>query len=62
MRNIFRLRYIYICTYVHLYAYMYEGTRTAVERVGFAGLDGGQYRPWFYNHSKARGCFGYARS
>ena len=31
----------------------YEGTRTAVEEVGFARLDGGQYRPWFYNHSKA---------
>jgi len=26
----------------------YEGTRTAIERVGFAVLPGGSYRPWFY--------------
>lgn len=29
----------------------YEGTRTAIERVGFAEIDGGGYRPWFYNHT-----------
>jgi len=29
----------------------YEGTRTAVKRIGFAELDGGGYRPWFYNQS-----------
>jgi cathepsin A (carboxypeptidase C) len=29
----------------------YEGTRTAMERVGFPEVDGGGYRPWFYNHS-----------
>ncbi len=29
----------------------YEGTRTAILRVGFAELDGGSYRPWFYNQS-----------
>jgi serine carboxypeptidase-like clade 1 len=29
----------------------YEGTRTAVARVGFSELDGGGYRPWFYNHT-----------
>jgi len=31
----------------------YEGTRTAIERVGFAELDGHGYRPWFYNHTAA---------
>jgi serine carboxypeptidase-like clade 1 len=29
----------------------YEGTRTAMTRVGFKELDGGGYRPWFYNHT-----------
>jgi hypothetical protein len=29
----------------------YEGTRTAVKRVGFNELDGGGYRPWFYNQT-----------
>ena len=27
----------------------YEGTRTAVKRIGFPELDGGSQRPWFYN-------------
>ena len=31
----------------------YEGTRTAIKRVGYAELDGGSYRPWFYNHTAA---------
>ena len=31
----------------------YEGTRTAMKRVGFRELDGGGYRPWFYNHTGA---------
>jgi cathepsin A (carboxypeptidase C) len=31
----------------------YEGTRTAMTRVGFTELDGGGYRPWFYNHTAA---------
>lgn len=31
----------------------YEGTRVAVEKVGFAVLPGGRYRPWFYNKSAA---------
>eukprot|EP01063_Lacrimia_lanifica_P013775 TRINITY_DN2037_c1_g3_i1.p1 TRINITY_DN2037_c1_g3~~TRINITY_DN2037_c1_g3_i1.p1 ORF type:complete len:566 (+),score=224.34 TRINITY_DN2037_c1_g3_i1:57-1754(+) len=31
----------------------YEGTRTAISRVGFAELDGGAYRPWFFNHTAA---------
>lgn len=31
----------------------YEGTRTAIARVGFAVLPGGAYRPWFYNKSAA---------
>jgi cathepsin A (carboxypeptidase C) len=31
----------------------YEGTRTAVKRIGFSELDGGAYRPWFYNHTAA---------
>jgi serine carboxypeptidase-like clade I len=31
----------------------YEGTRTAVKRVGFAEVDGGSYRPWFYNQTAA---------
>lgn len=31
----------------------YEGTRTAVKRIGFNELDGGSYRPWFYNHTAA---------
>jgi len=29
----------------------YEGTRTAIARVGFPEVDGGGYRPWFYNHT-----------
>ncbi|CAB9504183.1 Carboxypeptidase Y homolog A [Seminavis robusta] len=29
----------------------YEGTRTAIKRVGFPELDGGAYRPWFFNHT-----------
>ena len=29
----------------------YEGTRTAIERVGFSEVEGGSYRPWFYNHT-----------
>lgn len=31
----------------------YEGTRVAMEKVGFDVVDGGEYRPWFYNASKA---------
>merc|ERR1711957_901358 len=31
----------------------YEGTRVAIEKVGFDVLPGGQYRPWFYNKSAA---------
>jgi len=31
----------------------YEGTRTALEQVGFAALEGHQYRPWFYDHQEA---------
>jgi cathepsin A (carboxypeptidase C) len=27
----------------------YEGTRTAIEKVGFGVLPGGGYRPWFYD-------------
>ena len=30
----------------------YEGTRTAVKRIGFTELDGGGYRPWFYRQKK----------
>merc|ERR1711865_578011 len=30
-----------------------EGTRTAIERVGFAVKAGGEYRPWFYNKTAA---------
>jgi serine carboxypeptidase-like clade I len=29
----------------------YEGTRTAVKRIGYPELDGGGYRQWFYNHT-----------
>lgn len=29
----------------------YEGTRAAMKKVGFAEVDGGGYRPWFYNHT-----------
>lgn len=31
----------------------YEGTRTAVRRIGFPELDGGSFRPWFYNQTGA---------
>lgn len=31
----------------------YEGTRTAIERVGFPVISGGGYRPWFFNADKA---------
>lgn len=31
----------------------YEGTRTAIEKVGFAVLPGGSYRPWFYDKKAA---------
>jgi cathepsin A (carboxypeptidase C) len=27
----------------------YEGTRTAIERVGYAEIPGGAYRPWFFD-------------
>lgn len=30
----------------------YEGTRTAIKRVGFPEVDGGSYRPWFYEHKR----------
>ena len=30
----------------------YEGTRTAMKRVGFEEIDGGSYRPWFYNQTE----------
>lgn len=29
----------------------WEGTAVAIERVGFEQVDGGGYRPWFYNHT-----------
>ena len=31
----------------------WEGTRTAIERVGFHEISGGSYRPWFYKHDAA---------
>lgn len=31
----------------------YEGTRTAIEKVGFDVLPGGHYRPWFYDKKAA---------
>ena len=31
----------------------YEGTRTAIEQVGFPVISGGDYRPWFYNSTAA---------
>ena len=31
----------------------YEGTRMAIARVGFPEIDGGSYRPWFYNRTGA---------
>jgi hypothetical protein len=31
----------------------YEGTRTAIERVGFKVTPGGVYRPWFFNAAAA---------
>ena len=31
----------------------YEGTRTAIERVGFPELVGASYRPWFFNATSA---------
>ena len=29
----------------------YEGTALAIARVGFGQVDGGGYRPWFYNRT-----------
>jgi serine carboxypeptidase-like clade 1 len=29
----------------------YEGTRLAVKQIAFDEVDGGGYRPWFYNHT-----------
>lgn len=29
----------------------YEGTRIAVKRIGIPELDGGSYRPWFFNQT-----------
>jgi hypothetical protein len=29
----------------------YEGTREAVKQILFEEIDGGSYRPWFYNHT-----------
>merc|ERR1712013_518917 len=31
----------------------YEGTRVAIEKVGFPVISGGEYRPWFYNKTAA---------
>jgi cathepsin A (carboxypeptidase C) len=31
----------------------YEGTRNAIEQVGFNTLDGGAYRPWFFDKKAA---------
>jgi len=31
----------------------YEGTRLAVKQIGLEELDGGSYRPWFYNQTGA---------
>ena len=31
----------------------YEGTRAAIAKVGFSEVEGGSYRPWFYNHTAA---------
>lgn len=31
----------------------YEGTRAAVKRIGLEEVDGGSYRPWFYNMTGA---------
>ena len=31
----------------------YEGTRLAVKQIGIDELDGGSYRPWFYNQTAA---------
>ncbi|CAE7648346.1 CTSA, partial [Symbiodinium pilosum] len=31
----------------------YEGTRTAIEKVGYGVLPGGHYRPWFYDKTAA---------
>jgi serine carboxypeptidase-like clade I len=31
----------------------YEGTRTAVQKIGYPEIDGGGYRPWFYNETAA---------
>lgn len=31
----------------------YEGTRVAVKQIGIEELDGGSYRPWFYNQTAA---------
>jgi cathepsin A (carboxypeptidase C) len=31
----------------------YEGTRAAIEHVGFAVIPGGRYRPWFFNKKAA---------
>mmetsp|Transcript_41435 Transcript_41435/g.65665 ORF Transcript_41435/g.65665 Transcript_41435/m.65665 type:complete len:561 (-) Transcript_41435:215-1897(-) len=31
----------------------YEGTRLAIQRVGFPIIPGGSYRPWFYNKTAA---------
>merc|ERR1711862_235179 len=31
----------------------YEGTRTAIEKVGFPVVPGGNYRPWFFNKQAA---------
>jgi serine carboxypeptidase-like clade 1 len=50
------------CSLVHLFTtdngdtdpcVSYEGTVMAVKRVGFEEVDGGGYRPWFYNQAKA---------
>ena len=31
----------------------YEGTRNAIQQVGFDVIEGGSYRPWFFNKKKA---------
>lgn len=35
----------------------YQGTRIAVQKVGFPEVSGGTYRPWFYNQTQADPAF-----
>ena len=46
MYNLIHNTFIFCCTRVFV---SFKGTRNAIKKVGFKEIEGGAYRPWFYN-------------